>query len=520
MSPITIGVSIIVVMMITLSSAMLALQDFDAARAKATAKALQTVSDALSKYVINNSTALINGSTITAGADNVANTKAPTAAELKAMGLLSADFASNPTFGGAYLTQITFPNTCKATNTICPFTGLTYLQNQFLKDGKTDLQFLGNAAAASTSQNLGFSTLSAPALIEGPGWSVSSPQPNLGGLLAAYSFFAHSSALSTSQFWKSPVTALNNLPTDGNIHGDVRHVTNMNTAYYWNGTAWIALNSTSDNTVSLGTQASAGGIQNTHIGVNAGLGSDTGASATGNTQVGYSAGMLTKGGFNTTVGASSGSSASSSVANSFNTIVGNSSANDLNGSSNLTILGSNVTVTAGVTNSIAIGNGINVNASNTAYFGPTTGANAITSLVTSATLATTSDARLKSNIKPSQYGLSFIDNLRPVDYTLIRDGRQQTGFIAQEVEKVAPGFPGVIQPANVNGHYALTYTSFIPALVLSIQELDSQLAAAQSQRGASSPLIRAVEVCALLVLLCMLLVTGLTYQKYKQLAPR
>jgi hypothetical protein len=85
---------------------------------------------------------------------------------------------------------------------------------------------------------------------------------------------------------------------------------------------------------------------------------------------------------------------------------------------------------------------------------------------------------------------------------------------------VALGFPGVIQPAYANGHYALTYTSFIPALVLSIQELDSQLAAAQSQHGASSPLIRAVEVCALLVLLCMLLVTGLTYQKYKQLAPR
>jgi type II secretory pathway pseudopilin PulG len=162
MSPITIGVSIMVVMMITLSSVMLALQDFDAARAKATAKALQTVSDALSKYEINNSTALINGSTITAGSDNVANTKAPTAAELKAMGLLSADFASNLTFGGAYLTQITFPNTCKASSTICPFTELTYLQHQFLKNGKTDLQFLGDAVASSTSQNFGFSTLSAP----------------------------------------------------------------------------------------------------------------------------------------------------------------------------------------------------------------------------------------------------------------------------------------------------------------------------------------------------------------------
>jgi hypothetical protein len=85
---------------------------------------------------------------------------------------------------------------------------------------------------------------------------------------------------------------------------------------------------------------------------------------------------------------------------------------------------------------------------------------------------------------------------------------------------VAPDFPGIVKPTDANDHYALTYTSFIPALVLSIQELDSQLAAAQTQGSSSSPLIRAMEFCALLVLLCMLLVTGLTYQKYKQLKPQ
>jgi hypothetical protein len=520
MSPITIGVSLIVAMMITLGSATIALQDFDTARAKATAKALQTVSDALSRYVTNHSAALIAGSAIPTGAGNVVNSKAPTVAELKAMGLLSADFANTPTFGGAYRTQITFPAACTAASPTCPITQLTYLQNQFLKKGKTDIQFLGAAAAASTSQNIGFSNATDPTLIQGPGWSVGSPLPTLAGVLAAYNFFTYSSNLgNATQFWKSPVTALSNLPTTGNTLGDVRHVTNMNTAYYWDGFSWLSLNSTSRNTVSLGTNASAVGSRSTHIGVNAGNGADVDSFA--NTHVGFSAGMSVKGENNTTVGASSGSSAASADANSRNTIVGSNSANALKGTSNLTVLGSNVTVDDGKgNNAIAIGNGINVTADNTAYFGPTTGANAITTVVTTATLVTSSDARLKTQIKPTQFGLSFIDNLRPVDYTLIRDGRQQTGFIAQEVEKVAPDFPGIVKPTNANDHYALTYTSFIPALVLSIQELDSQLAAAQSQPSASSPFFRAMELGALLVLLCMLLVTGLTYQKYKQLKPQ
>ncbi|WP_297722820.1 tail fiber domain-containing protein [Limnohabitans sp. Rim8] len=512
MSPITIGVSLIVAMMITIGSATIALQDFDAARAKATAKALQTVSDALSKYVINNSTALIAGSAILAGADNVANTRAPTVPELKAIGLLSADFANTPTFGGDYLTQITFPVACTAASPTCPITQLTYLDNQFLKKGNTDIQFLGAAAAASTSQNIGFSNATDPTVIQGSGWSVSSPKPNLPGVLAAYNFFTYSSNTDGTQFWKSPVTALSNLPEKGNTAGDVRHVSNMNAAYYWNGTVWLSLNSTSNSTVTLGTNASADGTQNTHIGINAGKGSSS--SVIGNTHVGYSSGMGSAGSNNTTVGASSGGSVSGSVAN--NTIVGNNSANNLSNSSNLTILGSNVTVSAGVSNSIAIGNGIAVTASNTAYLGPTS----ITKLRTSAALVTSSDARLKTQIKPTQYGLSLIDNLRPVDYTLIRDGRQQTGFIAQEVEKVAPDFPGIVKPTDAHDHYALSYTSFIPALVLSIQELDSQLAAAQSQGSSSSPFIRAMELGALLVLLCMLLVTGLTYQKYKQLKPQ
>jgi hypothetical protein len=515
MSPITIGVSLIVAMMITLSSATIALQDFDSARAKATAKALETVSDALSKYVVNNSTALMGGSTINAGAINVINTKAPTVDELKAMGLLSADFASTPTFGGAYLTQISFPGTCTAASTTCPFTALTFLENQFLKKGKTDIQFLGNAVAASTSQNLGFSTLSAPALIQGPGWSVSSPKPIEGGLLAAYNFFTYSSIVNaTPQFWKSPVTSLSNLPTTGNTQGDVRHVSNMNTAYHWDGATWLSLNSTSADTVSLGTSASSVGSQNTHIGTNAGSGSSSRVS--NNTHIGYSSGMSSTGDGNTTVGVLSGGSATGSAANTDNTIVGNSSANSLFGSSKLTVLGSGVTVSAGVTNSIAIGNRVNVTASNTAFIGSSD----ITSLVSSASYSSTSDARLKTHIKPTHYGLSFIESLRPVDYNLISDGRHQTGFIAQEVEKVAPSFPGLMKPEDANGHYALAYTSFIPALVLSIQELDSQLGVAQSQRSASSPFIRAMELGALLVLLCMLLVTGLTYQKYKLLEPR
>jgi hypothetical protein len=68
-------------------------------------------------------------------------------------------------------------------------------------------------------------------------------------------------------------------------------------------------------------------------------------------------------------------------------------------------------------------------------------------------------------------GLDFIRKLEPVNYVLKSNHRPETGFIAQDVEKIDPQFPGINKPSNEKGFYSLTSTDFIPAIVRAIQEL-------------------------------------------------
>jgi len=51
-----------------------------------------------------------------------------------------------------------------------------------------------------------------------------------------------------------------------------------------------------------------------------------------------------------------------------------------------------------------------------------------------------SDARLKTDISPAQGTLDAALKLRPVNFRWIKDGKQDTGLIAQEVQSVLPGF--------------------------------------------------------------------------------
>jgi hypothetical protein len=164
-----------------------------------------------------------------------------------------------------------------------------------------------------------------------------------------------------------------------------------------------------------------------------------------------------------------------------------------------------------VSNSIAIGNSINLTNSNTAYIGSAT----ITNLVTSATYSTPSDLRLKTNIRSSPYGLSFTQALKPVEYNLVSNKLRQTGFIAQDLEKIAPDFPGLIKPSKDNPYYALSYTSFVPSLVQSVQELDEKITRAQIKSTPNTALLKSMLLGASFILLLMLLLTGWTYLKLK-----
>jgi hypothetical protein len=85
--------------------------------------------------------------------------------------------------------------------------------------------------------------------------------------------------------------------------------------------------------------------------------------------------------------------------------------------------------------------------------------------------STSSDARLKKDIKDGSYGLSDLLKLRPVTYRWkdSSDEAEHNGFIAQEVQKV---FPASVSTGGGKTGTMLTvdYTSLIPVAVKAIQQ--------------------------------------------------
>jgi hypothetical protein len=158
-----------------------------------------------------------------------------------------------------------------------------------------------------------------------------------------------------------------------------------------------------------------------------------------------------------------------------------------------------------LTNATAIGKSAVVDASNKVRIGSTS----VTSIGGQVSWTTFSDGRYKQNIKPDVKGLSFINSLRPVTFTVDIDKlddyfhqnrkndsayeqlKKETqasaaeaaqviynGFIAQEVEAAAKklnyAFSGVDIPKNKEGLYGLRYSDFVVPLVKAVQELSSQ----------------------------------------------
>jgi hypothetical protein len=184
--------------------------------------------------------------------------------------------------------------------------------------------------------------------------------------------------------------------------------------------------------------------------------------------------------------------------------------------------GSTRTPSVGVSNSIALGNTLNVSQSNTAYLGPAS----ITSMVSFASYSSVSDRRLKTNITDSLYGLDFINRLKPVEYSLTSNVSRQLGFIAQEVEALDQHYPAIVKPTQANPYYALTYSTFIPTLVKAVQELDlkvqkisSATLATDSEKTKSSQSTPGIVllVMSVLVLMLMGIINAFTLQKLKAL---
>ena len=107
------------------------------------------------------------------------------------------------------------------------------------------------------------------------------------------------------------------------------------------------------------------------------------------------------------------------------------------------------------------------------------------------TIVSLSDGRDKTNVVDTQFGLNFLNKLRPVDYTWQRrvlepsdinhpkNGKRRTGFIAQELLEAA-GEDGnnildLVYQSNPERIEA-RYGNLIPVLVKSVQDLSNKVA--------------------------------------------
>lgn len=107
--------------------------------------------------------------------------------------------------------------------------------------------------------------------------------------------------------------------------------------------------------------------------------------------------------------------------------------------------------------------------------------------VNAMSFAMTSDKRAKSNIKPIDYGLKEILNMRPVSYTLNQDPFKevQLGLIAQETLPLVPEVVQTFEFKKITegGEYVkqemplmrMTYIELIPVLIKAIQEQNTQI---------------------------------------------
>ncbi len=107
-----------------------------------------------------------------------------------------------------------------------------------------------------------------------------------------------------------------------------------------------------------------------------------------------------------------------------------------------------------------------------------------------------SDARLKEKVANINQETSFLNNLRPVSYYWNTKGKEkggdnslQYGFIAQEVEKVAPNLVNT----DADGYKSVNYIQVIPVLVKSLQDHALELQKEKEKNNQQEQRIKALE---------------------------
>jgi hypothetical protein len=94
------------------------------------------------------------------------------------------------------------------------------------------------------------------------------------------------------------------------------------------------------------------------------------------------------------------------------------------------------------------------------------------------TLSSSSDIRLKSNIKPLSYGLAEVLSLNPISYNFTGNQKTSLGLNAAEVQGLIPEVISNIGEDPDNGDNPLlgiSYSELIPVLVNAIKELSAEV---------------------------------------------
>ena len=93
----------------------------------------------------------------------------------------------------------------------------------------------------------------------------------------------------------------------------------------------------------------------------------------------------------------------------------------------------------------------------------------------------TSDSRLKESISDSALGLSFLNELRPVQFKFKDKARRHYGLVAQEVEQVlsdsgisTTDFAPLIHDGD-SDRYGMRYSEFTSILIKAVQELSKEI---------------------------------------------
>jgi Chaperone of endosialidase len=101
----------------------------------------------------------------------------------------------------------------------------------------------------------------------------------------------------------------------------------------------------------------------------------------------------------------------------------------------------------------------------------------ITSTAGTTAYNTASDARLKTAIRPTRYGLATLLDVDVSDFEMIAaPGRVQTGFVAQQLRAVYPDAV-YTPPDDADGILQVEYGKLTPLIVKAVQELAARVAA-------------------------------------------